>query len=158
MSSAGAWRNAEADTEPVKRTDVTLVVAIATGGALGALARYGVELGVDVGRDGFPWPTLLVNVSGAFLLGVIYTLLGERARPSPYLRAFLAIGLIGAYTTFSTWTVQEALLVRDGALWMATSYVFATLIAGLLATLVGMAAGRAWPARAGGGHDNRRRR
>jgi CrcB protein len=142
----------------VKRTDVNVIVAIGLAGAMGALARYGIELGGDVGRDGFPWPTLLVNVSGAFAIGVVYTLLETRVRPRPYLRAFLAIGLIGAYTTFSTWTVEEALLVRDGALWIAATYAFATVFAGLFATFGGMAAGRAWPPGARGGHDTRRHR
>jgi CrcB protein len=142
----------------VKRSELTLLVAIGVGGALGALARYGVEVGGDVGRSGFPWPTLLVNVSGAFVLGLVYTLLGERVRPTPYLRAFLAIGFLGAYTTFSTWTAEALLLVRDGALWKAVTYALATVLAGLVATVAGMATGRVWPARAGGTHDARRRR
>lgn len=142
----------------MKRTDFGVIVAIGVGGALGALARYGIELGGGVGRDGFPWPTLLVNVSGAFGIGVVYMLLGERVRPAPYLRAFLAIGLLGGYTTFSTWTVEAALLVRDGALWIAGTYILATVLAGVAATVVGMAAGRAWPLRAGGRHDEARRR
>lgn len=142
----------------VKRTNVNLILAIGLAGSIGALARYGIELGGGVGRDGFPWPTLLVNMSGAFGLGLVYTLLEERVRPTRYLRAFLAIGLLGAYTTFSTWTVEAALLVRDGALWMAGTYVLATVLAGLVATVAGMAAGRAWPVRAGGRHDEPRRR
>ena len=135
-----------------------MLVAVGLGGALGALARYGIELGGDVGRDGFPWPTLVVNVSGAFTLGAVYTLLEERVRPTPYLRAFLAIGLLGAYTTFSTWTAEAALLVRDGALVMAAVYAFATVLGGIFAMVGGMAAGRALPARAGGRHEPRRRR
>jgi CrcB protein len=141
----------------VRRADGAVVVAVAAGGALGALARYGVELGGDVGRDGFPWPTLVVNVSGTFLLGLVYTLLADRVRPTPYLRAFLAIGLLGAYTTFSTWTVETVLLVRDGAVWMAATYAVVTAVAGIVAVLAGVAAGRAWPAGAGGTHETRRR-
>ena len=135
-----------------------MILAVASGGALGALARYGIELGGDVGRDAFPWPTLGINVSGAFLLGLVYTLLAERLRPTPYLRAFLAIGFLGAYTTFSTWTVEAVLLVRDGAVGMAATYALVTVVAGLLSVVGGMAAGRAWPARAGGSHETRRNR
>ena len=142
----------------MRRADGVVVLAVASGGALGALARYGVELGGDVGRDGFPWPTLVVNVSGTFLLGLVYTLLTERVRPTPYLRAFLAIGLLGAYTTFSTWTVETVLLIRDGAVWMAATYALVTAVAGIVAVLGGAAAGRAWPATAGGRHETRRRR
>ena len=135
-----------------------MILAVASGGALGALARYGIELGGDVGRDAFPWPTLGINVSGAFLLGLVYTLLAERVRPTPYLRAFLAIGFLGAYTTFSTWTVEAVLLVRDGAVGMAATYALVTVVAGLLSVVGGMAAGRACPARAGGSHETRRNR
>lgn len=140
----------------MRRTDAAVIVAIAVGGALGALARYEIELAGDVGRDGFPWPTLLVNVSGAFAIGVVYSLLGERVRPTPYLRAFLGIGVLGGYTTFSTWMGEAALHVRDGALWMAGVYVFVTVLAGIVATVIGMAAGRAWPVGAGGRHDEAR--
>jgi CrcB protein len=142
----------------VRRADPAVILAVASGGALGALSRYGIELGGDVGRDAFPWPTLGINVSGAFLLGLVYTLLAERVRPTPYLRAFLAIGFLGAYTTFSTWTVEAVLLVRDGAVGMAATYALVTVVAGLLSVVGGMAAGRAWPARAGGSHETRRNR
>jgi fluoride exporter len=142
----------------VRRADVAVVLAVGSGGALGALARYGVELGGDVGRGAFPWPTLVVNISGSFVLGLVYTLLGERLRPTPYLRAFLAIGLLGAYTTFSTWTAEDVLLVRDGEVLTAAMYAVTTIVAGIVAVVGGMAAGRAWPAGAGGEHEARRRR
>jgi CrcB protein len=142
----------------VRRADVAVVLAVASGGALGALARYGIELGGDVGRGGFPWPTLVVNVSGSFVLGLVYTLLGERLRPMPYVRAFLAIGLLGAYTTFSTWTAEDVLLVRDGEVLTAAIYAAVTVLAGIVAVVGGMAAGRAWPAGAGGEHEARGRR
>jgi CrcB protein len=142
----------------VRRVDRAVVLAVASGGALGALARYSIELGGGVGRDAFPWPTLGINVSGAFLLGLVYTLLAERARPTPYLRAFLAIGLLGAYTTFSTWTVETVLFVRDGRVLMAALYAVVTVVAGIVAVFGGAAAARAWPAGTGGRHETRRRR
>ncbi|HEX6476855.1 MAG TPA: fluoride efflux transporter CrcB [Acidimicrobiales bacterium] len=142
----------------MKRIDGAVVLAVASGGALGALARYGIELGGGVGRDAFPWPTLGINVSGAFLLGLVYTLLAERTRPTPYLRAFLTIGLLGAYTTFSTWTAETVLLVRDGRAWIAVLYAVMTVVGGIVAVVGGVAAGRAWPAGTGGRHETRRSR
>jgi CrcB protein len=142
----------------VRRARLALLVAVGSGGALGALARYGIELGGGVGREAFPWPTLGINVSGAFLLGLVYTLLAERARPTPYLRAFLGIGVLGAYTTFSTWTAEAVLFVRDGRVWMAALYAVVTVVGGIVAVFGGVAAGRAWPAGTGGRYETRRRR
>jgi fluoride exporter len=81
-----------------RRSDVR-TVAIAVAGALGALARYGVEGAVARRAGSFPWATFVVNVSGSFLLGLVVTLLGERLAVAPWVRSALAIGFLGAYTT-----------------------------------------------------------
>jgi CrcB protein len=140
----------------VRRTRALLVVAIGLGGALGALARYSVELAGNVSPSAFPWPTLSVNVSGAFALGLAVAVLGDRARPTPYLRAFVTIGLLGGYTTFSTWTVETVVLVRHHAVWTAVVYALLTVVVGIAAVFLGGAAGRALPA--GGGNENEARR
>jgi CrcB protein len=142
----------------VRRTRALLVVAIGSGGALGALARYSVELAGDVGPSGLPWPTLSVNVSGAFVLGLAVAVLGDRARPTPYLRAFVTIGLLGGYTTFSTWTVETVVLVRHHAVWTAVVYTLLTVVVGIAAVYLGGAAGRALPAGGGERHEARRHR
>ena len=83
-------------------------------GAAGAVSRWAVELAVpSVG--GFPLATLLINVSGAFGLGLLGVLLLERLPPTRYLRPLLGIGFLGAYTTFSTMAMEGVRLVEDGA-------------------------------------------
>ncbi len=91
------------------------LLAIAVGGALGALLRYGVGTGVDrwLGRD-FPWGILLVNVSGSVAMGAAYALLVERELLNPALRAVLMVGLLGAFTTFSTFSLDTVHLLERG--------------------------------------------
>jgi CrcB protein len=98
-------------------------------------------VGGDVGRGGFPWPTLLVNVSGAFILGLVYTLLGERVRPTPYLRTLLAIGFLGACTTLSTFTFESVRLVESGAVLIGLANIVLSTVAGLAAAGAGLALG-----------------
>lgn len=93
-------------------------------------------------EDGFPWSTCIVNVSGALLLGVLVMLLAERFPADRYARSFFGTGFLGAYTTFSTYTVQTMLLARDGYVGRATFYLLGSLVAGLVASLLGIAVGR----------------
>ena len=83
------------------RPDVLL--AIALGGSLGTLARYGVAQVIHVAKGSFPWATFWENVSGSLVLGVALVLIVERFPPSRYARPFAAVGFLGAYTTFSTY-------------------------------------------------------
>lgn len=89
--------------------------AIAAGGALGALLRYWVSLGVHhlAGR-GFPYGTLTVNVFGSLLMGVLYVLLLERLASDSVTRGFLLIGVLGAFTTFSTFSIETLNLIQSG--------------------------------------------
>jgi CrcB protein len=91
------------------------VIAIAAGGALGAVMRYWVSSGVYnlLGRD-FPYGTLVVNVLGSFLMGVFYVYLIERLADTSILRAALMIGLLGAFTTFSTFSIETLQLIENG--------------------------------------------
>lgn len=95
-----------------QRLDVLLVVA--AGGLLGAPARYGVGQLLPPDKDGFPWSTFLINVSGALLLGILVELVRERLPNNRYARAFFGTGFLGAYTTFSTYTAETVLLAKDG--------------------------------------------
>lgn len=116
----------------------TLLVAVA--GAVGAVVRY--RIGVLVGVRSFPWATLGINVTGSFLLALV--LAGPAAsRWSPSTTAAIAIGLLGAYTTFSTFGYETLTLVRDDRLGPAAGYVTVSLVGGLAATALGYLAGRA---------------
>lgn len=135
-----------------------VLLAVAAGGVLGTLARYGVGQLLATPGHGFPWSTFLVNVSGALLLGTLLVLLLERFPPSRYARAFLATGFLGAYTTFSTYMVETVLLARDGYESRATAYLLGSLVAGLSATWLGIVIGRGISSlgRGRGGHDRKR--
>lgn len=115
------------------------LVGIALGGALGALARYGLS-GWIHGRMGaaFPWGTLGVNVLGSFLIGLCFSYLQHTSLP-PETREFVAIGLLGAFTTFSTFTWETAALLQDGEWSRAALYVGGSLVLGLAAVLAGLA-------------------
>lgn len=93
------------------------LIAIAAGGALGALLRHGLAYSAQhwLGK-GFPYGTLAVNIIGSFLIGAVYAALIERAALSEAWRSFLIIGLLGAFTTFSTFSFETVSLIQSGAL------------------------------------------
>ena len=118
-------------------------VAIGVAGAAGALARYGVE-GLIARRTGsFPWGTFTVNVSGSFALGLVVTLLGERLTVAPWVRAALAIGFLGAYTTFSTLSLESYRLLEGRSFGLAAANLAGSLAAGVIALYGGVVLGRA---------------
>ena len=119
------------------------IVGIAVAGALGALSRYALEGFVSDRTGGsFPWGTFVVNVSGAFVLGLIFTLLTERWTADPWLRSTLTIGFLGAYTTFSTLTFESYRLLEDGAVGLAFANLLGSCAAGLGAVYLGVVLGR----------------
>lgn len=117
---------------------------IGAAGFVGAVSRYHVEGLVSRWSNGaFPWGTLVVNLSGCFLLGLLVTLLTERLLPHPEVRAALTIGFLGAYTTFSTFAYETLRLGEDGALWLALGNVAVSVVAGVAAAWLGIVLGRA---------------
>jgi CrcB protein len=104
--------------------------AIYAGGVIGALARVGLAEALPHGVDAWPWATFIVNMAGAALLGWFVTRLGERLPPSTYRRPFLATGLCGALTTFSTLQLELFKMVDGGYLPLATAYAAATIAGG----------------------------
>jgi CrcB protein len=116
---------------------------VALGGAVGAAARYGLGLAFPDG-SGFPWTILVVNVSGALVLGALLSLLVGRQGLEATLRPLVATGFIASYTTWSTYVVGVAVLVRDHQPATALAYLAVSLVAGLLAAGAGVAAGTRW--------------
>jgi CrcB protein len=118
---------------------VQQLIFIAAGGALGAIMRFGVSNGVHalVGRD-FPYGTLTVNVLGSLLIGICYIALIERLSLGPEWRAFIIIGILGAFTTFSTFSLETFNLVENGELIKAAVNVLTSITVCLLATWIGI--------------------
>lgn len=120
------------------------VVLIAIGGAFGAAARYLVDAWVSQASAGaFPWGTLTVNLSGAFLLGLLFALATERGVLPADIRGPVMIGFIGAYTTFSTLMLESWRLWEDGSIWLAVSNLAGSTLLGLVAVVAGLTLGRA---------------
>ncbi|BAJ29967.1 putative camphor resistance protein CrcB [Kitasatospora setae KM-6054] len=130
-----------------------VVAAVAAGGVFGACARYGLGLWWPTARDGFPWTTLLVNAVGCAAIGVVLVVLTEGPRvPHPLLRPFLATGVLGGFTTFSTYAVDAQQLFDHGLPGRAVLYLGGTLLAALGAVWAASGATRAvLSARAGRG-------
>jgi len=112
---------------------------IALFGAIGTLARYGLQ-GLVQTRMGttFPYGTLLINLSGCLLLGFIGQLTLNRILISSDMRISIAVGLFGGYTTFSSFGWETAKMLEDGEWLRATTYVGASVIAGLLLSVAGI--------------------
>ncbi|HJX07486.1 MAG TPA: fluoride efflux transporter CrcB [Actinomycetota bacterium] len=119
------------------------VLAVALAGALGALARWGVGAWFGHRFPSFPWGTMFINVTGSFILGVLFAVLVERNIGSLTLRLALMTGLLGAYTTFSTFSLETFRLVEDGATGSALANIGLSVVLGVLAVWLGLTAGRA---------------
>jgi CrcB protein len=125
---------------PVEHWDVAL--AVAAGGAIGGLARYATTELVGTHPASFPWATFVENVVGCLLLGALMVVLVELRGPSRYARPFLGVGVLGGYTTFSAYTSEIRALAASGHTVTAALYLAGSVVAGLLATLVGVAGAR----------------
>jgi CrcB protein len=116
---------------------------VALGSAIGGVARYLVGGWVQE-RSGttFPVQTLLINVSGSFLLGLVQRYALETTALSPEVRTMLTIGVLGGYTTFSTFSYETLRLVEDGDWRRASAYILLSVVLSVAAALVGVAAAR----------------
>lgn len=130
-----------------RRAQPDVLAAIALGGALGATARFELAEAMPTPAGQFPWATFWTNVAGSFLLGFLLVVLLERFPPTRLVRPFLATGVLGAFTTMSTYQVETALLVKDGHAATAVIYSVGSLAAGLGVAYIGMIAGRLTPER-----------
>ena len=131
------------------RAEPSLLVAIAIGGGLGTLGRYGVSRMIHVSKDTFPWATFVANIAGAFVIGVFLTLVLERFPPMRFPRPFFAIGVLGGFTTFSTMAVETVTLCKDGHPVVGVGYLAASVFFGLAACYLGIVLARLSPLRAG---------
>lgn len=125
-------------SDELRPTSWRAVAAVALGGALGAPARYAVTELVHVAPETFPWATFWINVSGSLLLGCLLALIVDGRLTSAYGRPFLASGMLGAFTTFSTLAIEVDLLVRAGHAGIAASYAASSVVAGVAAAHGGM--------------------
>lgn len=120
------------------------VAAVAVGGAIGATLRWGIGSWI-VGRTGpgFPWHTMLINVTGAFLIGVLMALSLERGVVSGDWRLFLGTGVLGGFTTFSTLSYESIALMQSGQWTAGLVNMFGSGMLGLVAAWLGIVVGRA---------------
>ncbi|MCF7982747.1 MAG: fluoride efflux transporter CrcB [Pseudomonadales bacterium] len=118
---------------------MTKILAIAVGGALGALSRYWV-VGVisSLFERSFPFGTLVVNILGSLLIGILYVLIIEKLDVAAEWHAILMVGFIGAFTTFSTFSLETLMLLQEGRVTAALTYIFSSVGVCLLAVALGM--------------------
>lgn len=116
-----------------------LIGWIAAGGAVGAVARYVVLVGVArLWGSAFPWGTLTVNVVGSFILGALVEILALVWSPGEGVRALLVVGMLGAFTTFSTFSLDVVTLYERGALAAAAAYIIASVVLSVAALFAGL--------------------
>jgi CrcB protein len=120
-----------------------IVLAVAAGGAFGSVARYEVTQWVVGWTGPSAWGTFTVNITGAFILGIIAGATEMRLHVNPVLRTGLTVGVMGGYTTFSTFMYESTRQMETRAFWQAGANLGGSVLIGLLAMMLGLAIGRA---------------
>lgn len=119
---------------------ITSIVSVAAGGALGALARYGVNIGaVKLLGHGFPYGTLIVNVVGSFIMGLAIAYFAHHGQPSDAARHLLITGMLGAFTTFSAFSLDFSTLWERQAYLLSALYLGGSVILSIGALFLAMA-------------------
>jgi CrcB protein len=120
------------------------LLAIALGGVVGAAARHGLELAWPTPASGFPWATFVTNAVGSLLLGALMVVVQETRAAHPLLRPFAGVGVLGGFTTFSTYAVQvrDLLAGADPHPGLALAYLFGSIAAALVAVAAGLGLAR----------------
>lgn len=116
-----------------------MVFYVAIGGAFGSVARY--LTAQWFGRlfgTGFPWATLTVNIVGSFVMGLLVGLMAHAWSPPAEVRAFLTVGILGGFTTFSTFSLDVAVMLERGDIGVAAAYVLSSLIIGIGGLFAGL--------------------
>ena len=132
-----------APQRPAVTPNPAVLGVIAVGGGLGSLARYGIERLWPIHPAHFPYATLGINLLGSFLLGMLVVAVTDIWRPHRLLRPALGTGVLGGFTTFSTFAVELRGLGADHELATAFGYLAASVVGGLIAALAGMSLVRA---------------
>jgi CrcB protein len=114
-----------------------IVAAVAAGGAIGSVARYAVST-IQNPVVAFPYAIFIVNVSGGLLMGVVTALLALKFNVSSEVRAFFTTGILGGYTTFSTFSLESAMLIERHDYMTATSYVVGSALLSIVALFCGL--------------------
>lgn len=113
------------------------ILAVSLGGAVGASLRYLVSYGAyRLLPKNFPWGTLIINLSGSFLIGLIWGM-SEKISLSPHIKLFLIVGILGAFTTFSTFSLENFNLLKSGEYLSAFLNIFLSLLMGILMVFLG---------------------
>jgi fluoride exporter len=118
------------------------IVAIALGGAIGTVARFLLDTALAVPAGHFPTTTLLINLTGSLAIGLLIPLTDKLAPRVPLARPFLIVGILGGWTTYSTFTVDAVTLMKDGHAASSVLYLAATVFGGLASVVLGNAVGR----------------
>ena len=124
--------------QELARSHGAVLLVIAAGGGLGALARYGLAELLPTRPGHFPWGTFVTNVAGCLLIGVLMVLVTEVVPTHRLVRPFLGVGVLGGFTTFSTYAVETRGLLQPGSVVLAFCYLAGTLLCALLAVAAGV--------------------
>lgn len=122
---------------------MNMILAVASGGAIGAVARFLVGRGMfHLMGPGFPWGTLTVNIVGSFLIGVMVEILALRTGASHPMQGFLVVGILGGFTTFSAFSMEVGLMIEKGQMSTALLYALGSVVIGVLALFAGLYVGK----------------
>jgi CrcB protein len=119
--------------------------SVALGGALGALTRYAITIFFQLHySSSIPWGTIFANVVGSFLMGVLFIILQEKFAQNDVLKGLLAVGFLGALTTFSSFSLETLIMLQKGNFTYAFGYVIASVGLCLMAAYIGLQVARSW--------------
>ena len=118
------------------------IIAVGAGSFIGGIARYLVTLAMKGISKGFPWATVLVNLIGCLIIGLLWGFLSRNASESTSWGLFLTVGLCGGFTTFSTFSKEALTMLQTGQIWGFASYIALSILAGIALVALGYYIGR----------------
>jgi fluoride exporter len=127
---------------PALGLSLATLLAVFVGGAIGTVCRYLLDSHHPIAQGHFPWPTLVINLSGSLAIGILVPLTEHVASRAPLARPFLVVGVLGGWTTYSTLAVESTLMAKDGDIATFVAYLAATVVGGLTLVVAGDALGQ----------------